>query len=56
MHACMHEPLASESAVWWRGEGWVDPVVDIGVFTGYEGVSQAPCSLGFASLGLSQTC
>ena len=36
VHACMHEPLTSDSAVWWRGEGWVDSVVDIAVFMGYE--------------------
>ena len=23
----MHEPLVSESAVWRRGEGWVDPLL-----------------------------
>ena len=32
----MHEPLMSESAVWQRGEGWVDPVANIAVFMGYE--------------------
>ena len=36
VHAYMHEPLMSESAVWQRGEGWVDPVADIAVFMGYE--------------------
>ena len=32
----MHEPFVSEFAVWQRVEGWVDPVVDIAVFMGYE--------------------
>ena len=36
VHACMHEPLVSESAVWWRGEGWVDPVIDIAVVMGLQ--------------------
>ena len=36
VHGCMHEPFVSESAVWRRVEGWVDPVVDIAVFMGYE--------------------
>ena len=36
VHACMHEPLMSDSAVWRRGEGWVDSVDDIAVFMGYE--------------------
>ena len=36
VQACMHEPLMSDSAVRWRGEAWVDSVVDISVFMGYE--------------------
>ena len=36
VHACMREPLMSDSAVWWKGEGWVDFVVDIAVLMGYE--------------------
>ena len=39
---CMHEPLVSESAVWWRGEGWVDLVVDIAVFMGCEVLAKPP--------------
>ena len=36
VHACMHEPIVSESAVWQRVAGWVDPIVDIAVFMGYK--------------------
>ena len=25
----MHEPFVSESAVWQRGEGWVDPLLTL---------------------------
>ena len=35
VHACMHEPFVSESAVWQRVASWIDPVVDIAVFMGY---------------------
>ena len=32
----MHELFVSESAVWQRGEGWIDPIVDIAVCMGCE--------------------
>ena len=46
LNACMHEPLVSQSAAWQRGEGWIDPVVDIAVFMGC-GVRYKPSLLLF---------